>query len=372
MLHLFNKTYLELDDKIELNFDRVVISNINGVNIAEFLDKAVQGKLIKYGKNLDDFNFFNLIAELESFGSLSNKKILIYCDKNNYTKFLIKWFKTILPHIDLNSFNRLVNLTVYKEKIINNTQMQSVKPVKMDVLWEGLGDLTEKFNSEIIPEDSRNFIKNLNLKYSYEFLLADYFSNLNNFSNNYFNPLKTTVHLFLRRWFQELFKDNREMILFNVLNKNFQTALNFTEDDLNLNSVNPLSSIPSLKYYADETIWIQENILSNNFQICNLNNLSQTQIDGIRNLFKKIFDEIEEIQIDNSVFQVLNFLEYACKESITTEELNNVLNFVVENPFDTCLIPKFDFQNVNYIFLHHLLNLKRDNSIEALTKFRLL
>ena len=246
--------------------------------------------------------------------------------------------------------------------------MQSVVPLKLDTLWQGLGDLTENFNSEIITDDNRNSIKNLNLNYSYEFLLADYFSN----STNYTNSLKSVLHLFLKRWFQELFKDNREMILFNVLNKNFQTALNFTENDLNLNSVNPISAIPSLKYYADEAIWIQENILSNNFQICNLNNLNQTQIDGIRNLFKKIFNEIEGIDIDQSVFQVLNFLEYACKESITTDELNNVLNFVIENPFDTCLVPKFDFQNINYVFLHNLLNLKRDNNIEAINKFRLL
>jgi hypothetical protein len=368
MLHLFNKTYLEFDDKIELNFDRVVISNINGVNIADFLDKAIQGKLIKYGKNLDDLNFTNLITELHSYGQTSNKKIIIYCDKTNYIKFLVKWIKTILPSINSESFNRFVNLTIYKEKITNNTQMQSVVPLKLDTLWQGLGDLTENFNSEIITDDNKNSIKNLNLNYSYEFLLADYFSN----STNYTNSLKSVLHLFLKRWFQELFKDNREMILFNVLNKNFQTALNFTEDNLNLSSVNPISEISSLKYYADEAIWIQENILSNSFQICNLNNLNQTQIDGIRNLFKKIFSEIEGIDIDQSVFQVLNFLEYACKESITTDELNNILNFVIENPFDTCLVPKFDFQNINYVFLHHLLNLKRDNNIEALTKFRLL
>jgi hypothetical protein len=372
MLHLFNKTYLELDDKIELNFDRVVISNINGVNIAEFLDKSVQGKLIKYGKNLDDFNFFNLIAELESFGSLSNKKILIYCDKNNYIKFLIKWFKTILPNIDLNSFNRLVNLTVYKEITINNTQMQVVKPVKTDTLWGGLGDLTEKFNSETILDNNRNFIKNLNLKHSYEFLLADYFGNSNNFNNNYVNLLKTTVHLFLRRWLKEAFTDNREMILFNVLNKNFQTALDFTEDDLDLSSINPIKGIPSLNYYADETIWVKENNSDMLYSMCKIENLSQEKINGLRNLLKSIYSNIEGMEINRTMFSCFDYLEYACKDSITTDEMDIILNFVVQNPFDTCLVPKFDFENINYVFLHHLLNLKRDNNIEALKKFRLL
>lgn len=367
MLHLFNKTYLEFDDKIELNFDRVVISHTNGVNIADFLDKAIQGKLIKYGKNLDDLNFTNLITELHSYGQISNKKIIIYCDKTNYIKFLVKWIKTILPFINLESFNRFVNLTVYKEKIINNTQMQSVVPLKLDTLKEGLGDLTKSFNLETITEENRNSIKNLNLNYSYEFLLADYFSN----STNYTNLLKNVLHLFLRRWLKEAFTDNREMILLNLLNKNFQTTLGFTENDLNLNSNNPILGVSSLQYYADETIW-KQNEKTGIYDVCNIENLSQEKINGLRNLLKNIYLNVEGMEINRTMFSAFDYLELAAKNTITENEMNIILNFVIENPFDTCLVPKFDFQNINYVFLHHLLNLKRDNNIEALTKFRLL
>ena len=367
MLHLFNKTYLEFDDKIELNFDRVVISNINGVNIADFLDKAIQGKLIKYGKNLDDLNFTNLITELHSYGQTSNKKIIIYCDKTNYIKFLVKWIKTILPSINLESFNRFVNLTIYKEKITNNTQMQSVVPLKLDTLKQGLGDLTESFNSETITDENRNSIKNLNLNYSYEFLLADYFSS----STNYTNSLKSALHLFLRRWLKEAFTDNREMILLNLLNKNFQKTLGFTENDINLNSDNPISSVSSLQYYADETIW-KQNEKTGIYDVCNIENLSQEKINGLRNLLKNIYLNVEEMEINRTLFSAFDYLELAAKDTITETEMNTVLNFVVQNPFDTCLVSTFDFQNVNYVFLHHILNLKRDNNIEALTKFRLL
>jgi len=367
MLHLFNKTYLEFDDKIELNFDRVVISNINGVNIADFLDKAMQGKLVKYGKNLDDLNFTNLITELHSYGQTSNKKIIIYCDKTNYIKFLVKWIKTILPSINLESFNRFVNLTVYKEKITQNTRLQSVVPLKLDTLKQGLGDLTESFNSETITDENRNSIKNLNLNYSYEFLLADYFSS----STNYTNSLKSVLHLFLRRWLKEAFTDNREMILLNLLNKNFQKTLGFTENDINLNSDNPISSVSSLQYYADETIW-KQNEKTGIYDVCNIENLSQEKINGLRNLLKNIYLNVEEMEINRTLFSAFDYLELAAKDTITETEMNTVLNFVVQNPFDTCLVSTFDFQNVNYVFLHHILNLKRDNNIEALTKFRLL
>jgi hypothetical protein len=361
MLHLFNKTYLELDDNIELNIDRVVISEINGVAILDSLNRVVQGVLINYNKNLDNLNFIDLIKQIHTHNLSSDKRIVVYCDKSNYIKFVTKWLKTLLPNLDLNSFSKLIELTVYKERIINNTQMQSVVPLKMDTLWAGLGDVSSQFNSTTISNEDRKSIKDLNLKYSYEFLLADHFSG----SSNYTSTLSNTVHRFLQRWFKELFKDNREMVLLNVLNKNFQTTLNFTENDIDLNSLNPINGVSSLQYYSDNEIWSKENT-------CNIEGLTQQQIDGLRNLVKKIYNDVEGMEIDNAVFVMLDYLEYATKSSITTEELNTILNFVVENPFDTCLIPKFDFQNVNFVFVQHLLNLKRNNNTGALTKFRLL
>jgi hypothetical protein len=361
MLHLFNKAYLELDDKIELNIDRVVISEINGVPVADSLTRVVQGVLINYNKNLDNISFVDLINQIHTHGQTSNKRIVVYCDKSNYIKFATKWLKTLLPNLDLNSFSKLIELTIYKERIISNSQMQSVVPVKQDTLWEGLGDVSSSFNSITVSNEDRQSIKNLNLKYSYEFVLADHFSG----SSNYTSSLKTVVHLFLQRWFKELFKDNREMVLLNLLNKNFQTALNFTETNIDLTSSNPISGVSSLQYYSDNTIWSKENT-------CNIEGLEQQQIDGLRNLVKKIYGDVEGMEIDNAVFGMLDYLEYSAKTSITTEELNTILNFVVQNPFDTCLIPKFDFQNVNFVFVQHLLNLKRDNNTGALTKFRLL
>jgi hypothetical protein len=361
MLHLFNKTYLELDDKIELNIDRVVISQVNGVAIADSLNRVVQGVLINYNKNLDNINFVSLINQLHTHGQTSNKRIIVYCDKSNYIKFVTKWLKTLLPNLDLNSFSKLLELTIYKERIISNSQMQSVIPVKQDTLWEGLGDVSSSFNSITVSNEDRQSIKNLNLKYSYEFVLADHFSG----SANYTSSLKTVVHLFLQRWFKELFKDNREMVLLNLLNKNFQTALNFNETNIDLTSSNPINGVSSLQYYSDTTIWSKENT-------CSIEGLTQQQITGLRNLVKTIYDDVEGMEIDNAVFGMLDYLEYAAKSSITTAELNTILNFVVTNPFDTCLIPKFDFQNVNFVFIQHLLNLKRDNNTGALTKFRLL
>ena len=104
MLHLFNKVYLEFDDKIDVNLDRVVISNRYGIPMSQNIEKISYGKVIHFSKNLNELNstisFENLITELKLHGDSSGKKIMIYCDKQNYIRFMATWFKLVLPNLD--------------------------------------------------------------------------------------------------------------------------------------------------------------------------------------------------------------------------------------------------------------------------------
>jgi hypothetical protein len=367
MIHLFDKVYLSLDDFIQTDIDRVVIGRYGNI-MDEYLKKIQKGILLNHYKTLPD-NFSELIIQIKNYVDTLNKKFIIYADKDNFNKFLINWLKTIFVNLDLNTFNKILQLTILKERIINNTQLKPIHVLNMEQLWEGLGNLNNLFNEITISNEQRNSIKNLNLNLSYEFLLANYFSG----SSNHINKLNTTVHKFLRRWFKEAFTDNREMILMNLLNKNFQLTLNFTENDLDLNSNNPIKNVSSLQYYADETIWEQKDDYGKGvYGICKIENLSQEKITGLRNLIKKIYNDVEGMAINKTMFSTFDYLELAVKDNITNDEMNTMLNFVVENPFDTCLVPKFDFQNINYVLIQHIFNLKRNNNIEALSKYQLI
>jgi hypothetical protein len=54
MLHLFNKTYLDVDFCIDVNEHRIVVSEENGVSMLEALEKISSGKLYAAGKTVDD------------------------------------------------------------------------------------------------------------------------------------------------------------------------------------------------------------------------------------------------------------------------------------------------------------------------------
>jgi hypothetical protein len=367
MIHLFDKVYLSLDDFVQTDVNRIVIGRF-GNPMDDYLKKIQKGILVSNYKTLPD-NLSYIITQIKNYTKTDDKKFVVYADKENFNKFLVTWLKTIFTNIDLTTFNKILQLTIYKERVINNTQLKPIHVLNMNQLWEGLGNLDNLFNSTSITTAERDIILGFNLNLSYEFLLADHFSG----SSKYTSQLNKTVHKFLRRWLKEAFTDNREMILMNLLNKNFQTALNFTENDLDLNSNNPIKNVSSLQYYADETIWEQKDDYGSGvYGICNIEGLSQEKVNGLRNLIKKVYADVEGMEINRNMFGAFDFLELAAKDSITNTEMNTILNFVVTNPFDTCLVPKFDFQNINYVLIQHIFNLKRNNNIEALNKLQLL
>jgi hypothetical protein len=218
MLHLFNKVYLEFDYTIENHLDRVVISEKYGNKMYEPLEKAFQGKLISYGKNFEEVinnDFLGFIKFLKDFGDNSDKKIVIFCDKNSYVKFIAQWFKTILPNLDYDTFEIIVNHTIYNQRIVSNTQLSKIYSVDLNSLWEDLDNVKSSWENTQ-PVDSTLF-KNLSLNYSYEFLISTYLSG----SNSHKEELKKTLHMFLRRWYKEILIDNRQMVLLNITNHKF-------------------------------------------------------------------------------------------------------------------------------------------------------
>jgi hypothetical protein len=374
MLHLFNKVYIDFDDKIEVNNDRVVVSEQAGFQMGTELDFAAKGTLISYGTSwdqvLDGKRMIEFLIEIKQFGESNKKKIVIYCDKKSYKEAVAVWFRMILPNLDLDGFKKLMDITIYKERIVSNTQLGSTSSLNLNQLWTGLDDLDDYWYAaadKVDGQDQSN-VKFLEFKLSYEYLLADYFSG----SDNYVDQLRYTNHLFLKRFFQEVFTDNRQMCLLNITNHSFQQAMEIDPSTVDITKENPLDGVNSMEFYADDEIWDKTtNLSSGVYGICNLDGLSQEKVIGLRATILNVFDKYEGMQIDRNVFTLFRFLELATKESITREEMDLVLSSVIANPFDTCLVPRFDFENVNFPLMMHFINLKKDNDVSELSKYAL-
>lgn len=372
MLHLFNKVYLEFDEKIDINYDRVVISEQYGKMMSIELDKLAYGELIAYGASYDEVlagsDLVQLVKRLKLHGDNTGKKIFVYCDKEAYKTFMAQWFKVILPNLDLETFNTLVNMLVYNERAVSNTQLSSNYSLKLQTIWDGLGDVTKYWNREPGLTNSRlELLKSLNLGMSYEFLIADHLSG----SSKYTEQLKSTMHMFMRRWFKEILTDNRQMVLLNLTNHRFLTALGIDPELVDLTRLDPLAGIECLEYYADDSIWeMQSEIDKGIFGVCKIEGISDETARGLKETLFNVYDTFEGMNIDRSPFESFeDWLKIAAKDSITTQELDSILEYVTNKPFDTCLVPRFDFQNVNFVLLQYFLSQKFKE--KDLSKFRL-
>lgn len=362
MLHLFNKTYLEFDDKIEINFDRVVISDQYGIPMHQELDKVSYGELIQFGKTFEDVasDLLSFVKSLKDFSDKSGKKIVIYCDKEAYKKFIAQWFKAILPSADYTTFKTIVDHTIYNQRVVSNTQLSSVYALSQKTLWEDLDDLeTYWSDAKKLSAAKKTEFKTLGLNLSYELLLADYLSG----SSNYEAELKKTMHTFLRRWFKESFTDNRQMVLLNIGNHRFQEALGIDASKVDITSLDPLANIPQLSAYADDTIWEKQGIF------CDLEGLTKDQIESLTATIMGIYEKFEGMEIDRSVFSLFSYLGAASRKELTKAEMDELLDFIVNNPFDTNLVPRFDFQNVNFVLMLYFLRQKYEGA--NLSKFKL-
>lgn len=367
MLHLFNKVYLEFDNNIEINLDRIVISEKYGIQMYNVIDKIAAGELMTYGKTYEEVvkeSFVGFVSSLKDHGNRTGKKIIIYCDKEAYKKLLAQWYKVILPELDFSSFKKLAEYALYNQRIVSNTQLSSVYSVDLNSLWEELGELEEHWeNAKPLSDHEKESFKLLDLRYSYEFLLSNYLSGL----DNYKEELSSTVHMFLRRWFKEMFTDNRQMVLLNITNRRFQEALNIDPEMVDITRLDPLAGIPGLESYADDEIWERD---QNQYGTCKLEGLDKEKAEQLKNTLINIFTTFEGMETDRSAFEVSHWISFVVQESLTDEQLDEIINQMINKPFDTIGVPRFDFQNVNFPLLQFFLSEKFNE--RDLSKYRLL
>jgi len=364
MLHLFNKVYLEFDDKIEINFDRVVISERYGVSMYKELDKVAYGELITYSQSYDDIvkdDFAGFIASIKDFANNSKKKVIIYCDKSSYKKFMAQWFKVILPNLDFESFKKIVDFTIYNQRIVSNTQLSSVYSVNLNSLWEGVGDIKEVW--EQAEEIDPVLFENMELNYSYEFLFATYLSG----DSSRKEELRKTLHMFLRRWLKEMFTDNRQMVLLNITNHKFLSTFNIDPELVDITLLDPLAPIPQLESYADDEIWERD---QNQYGECKLEGLSEEKAIKLKDTLLSIFGQFEGMQTNQTVFGTLDYVTAACADKLSDEDMDSIIDYITREPFDTAIVPRFDFQNVNFPLLQFFLAEKFNE--RDLSKYRLL
>jgi hypothetical protein len=332
MFHLFSKVYLASDSTINLNFDRVVISERYGIGMYEALDKVSYGELFAYGKTIEsvltDKTFGEFIESMQEKINQSNKKLIIYADDNNFSKFLAMWFKSIFVNPTLESTWEIIDAYVKKEKILKNWRYSSTS-----TNLEIFPDITkDKFESDF-SETETHTIPNITELLSFEFLLASYLANGENIT-----PLKQSLSNILMRSVQELVIEMKHTFIKNYNKPNF-----------------PVMPV-DVFYFKESSLYTSES-LGRVSSSSNLNILGASEEDILlfKEVARKILIEWDEFKETADIVNRIDYIDYV-RQELSNKQIDELIDIEKNSLCNNRIYSSADEEKINVYFLDFILN----------------
>jgi hypothetical protein len=332
MFHLFNKVYIASDKTINLNFDRVVISESCGVKMHEALDQVSYGELITYGKTLDSIlnnsTFNNFIKTLLDKTQQSNKKVIIYVDDDNFLKFMSMWFKTIFANPTADSSWKIIDDYIKKEKILKNWRYSSTS-TDSDIF---LGITKDKFKSDFnTTEDNSNY--EIRDSLGIEVLLASYLVN-----GKHKVYLKQAISNILLRSMQELVIEMKHTYI-----KNFNKP-GFPKLPIDIN------------YFKSSTLYTNQSIgRVSSVSNVDIANASNQDILMFKQIAKTILIEWDQFKESSEIVKRIDYIDYV-RQELTDEQLSEILNNEKNALSNNRIYSSADEEKINVYFLDFILN----------------
>jgi len=353
MLHLFDKVYLEIDDKIEIDLDRVVISNTHGLQLADALTRHSSGVLLSYTTDGSTVDYKKLFEDIKAHADTSGKRFFIYCDPENFVRIAAGWYKSV-SNVERSQFELVLNTHIHKERTQQGRNWIADDEQYITSIADhySLFDTTTAFNPSLGDVDL-----------SFELYLAAYL--VNNTNTTAVSKLQKQMSMFMRRMYQEIFVDIKSMLLLNILSPTLQTVLGGSGKDLS-----NFNELPKIAIFLDTELWNDSKALVvGSASSFNWDGMTSAKATSIGTVISDIHTNFEGFVHDSANLCHWPFLQYIVGKDLTSTELAEVVDSIIASPSDYFFIPKTDIINVNYVLCTHLANLKTASNTAALTKF---
>jgi len=397
MFHLFKKVYLDFDDKINMSYDRIVCSNAYGGIIDSIdLSKVFYGELIASSKNIGDligpekkFNtFLEMLELLNSRVDQYNSPVYVYCDKESYYKFAVKWMKIILPRCTAPAAWKFFKSHIFKEKNFVNSRMSASERFINDV--DSWYLLEEQFNTywtnEVVTQADRNtysqFINTVKNNLKVEFLLASYLYN-----KSLGDVLAKAITPLVKKDLEKFIYEHKEVILVHFQRPFFQTLLGVQNGPYTFDNFYSMVDDPAplVQLMFKPEIWGETR--SSMFAPTSSGsiNLSAFTDEDITNLksYSAITGQIWKDEVwytslrttpsaqsylgsEVDKFDFIKF--FRNKDYLTVEELDSILDYEIYHQYHSAgSFYAFDLRSVNTYFVDFLL--MNYNNAELLEPF---
>lgn len=369
MIHLFDKTYLDVDQAIDLHTNRIVISKTQGHKMLELLDTLSAGELFAYGETeeqLFDLNEdFNSIEDVLkfcfNFNKTTGKKVVIYCDTEALCKVASVFYKTIFKEIDSVAAYKIVNYAFLRDELMGRRQsagslggmsfLDNVKPTQEQ--------FTEIFESAQVEEgDLFDLVK---LKLSVEYYISSYL-----FDGSYKDETKSIVKLMITRNTQENLREVWRTVQLLILRKSVQEGLG--SQTYTLDNLGEMLQDPALQVLKNVSGWNEdEYAFSESVDLSSLKNADVTKLKSQVNwVFKNIFEIADTaVHIDRMAM----YIDISRKTSMSDADLTGLFDLERRTASDDRFWSLKDRNNINVYLLESFINSSNDQKQEVLAPY---
>jgi hypothetical protein len=371
MFHLFKKTYVEIDSFINLNLNRIVISEVTGVATLEMLDKVFIGTAHAFGQNYD-----SVIGEGKKFSSFldmmqfchqqnveADQKIIIYCDPAAYIKIISMWYKTIFVNITAESAYRICSAHFSKEILIPHRSVRGQQDHYREFL-PAFESFELIFNSATVDNsESYTFVNSLENSRSVEYLLASYFYN-----QSHKNELKYRVWNMINRNVDSYFREVWKTIQFNALRSTFQERIG--TQSYSLSNVLDIINDPVLEPLKRTNSW---KALNTPIKIpLDLSSFTDEDIEQIKLLAYRAYDRANTdptITPHPEFIRTNMYIDIVRNPEISDFDLEQILNLEVSPVDYHKFFASEDQENINLFFIDWILETVINGDIELLQPY---
>jgi len=376
MIHLFDKVYVDTDTNINLNTDRVVISKSVGYPTISLLEMLHPGTLIAYGQEYDDV--INLNGEYTTLLGLlyhiktnySNKKVIIYADKESFIQILINWYSLIFNTVDTNTLYTVYQTYVFKHEALNSSRFEMGHGSKLHVYSQ------QDFNEAITFVEQHDintkyaFVQSIANSLSVELLLATFLV-----SGAYKEELKSRVKILALVDLEKYMYEIKEMLVLQILHPLLQPKLGLTTP-ITIANINDLFSSTNrlIEVFFRSSIWKFQGLASpSSTGTILFENMSETDIQTVEefvDICGSVWEEEYFYRYTQSDRGKFRFLPSLIKMQMSDDELNAIIDFEKQGSHAAGILNSPE-TNVNKYLLDHILNCLRTDNISTLNNISL-
>jgi hypothetical protein len=333
MFHLFNKVYVVSDSLIDINFDRVVLSEKYGIKMSEQLDKVSYGELLMYadkfanlGKSFDDF-----IKALNEHSSKTNKNVLVYVDDKTFIELTSNWLIRLFKNMDASTAWFVVDS--YLKKTKKNQSWRNNHSSSQVELYK---DVSETEFKKVFGGLNINKVDavytTIREQISLEFLIASY-----KYDGSNLPQLIVSLEKILKRTLQEILLEIKHTVYKNQHKPNFNISFDET-------------------FFGNSTLYKSE-LLGKVGEASNVDiiNSSEEDIKKFKDIAKQVYMNWDKFSENSPIIKKLDLLDLL-RGGLTKEEVDKVLQMEKEDTSNSRVYPSSDEEHINIYLLDHVLN----------------